>query len=43
MEKGRALRRAQKIRERLRGSANMTKPFPKRTNVTHHGTYMRLF
>ena len=38
-----ALHPAEKIRERLGGSANMTKPFPERPKGMHHDTYMRLF
>ena len=41
-EMHRALHRAQTIRERLRGSANMTKPFPDKPKGMHHETYWRL-
>jgi hypothetical protein len=39
----RALRRAQKIRDRLGGSANMMESFPEMPKGMHHGTYMRMF
>jgi len=38
----RALHKAQAIRERLGGSANMMKPFPERPKGMHHETYWRL-
>ena len=38
----RALHKAQSIRERLGGSANMTKPFPEKPKGMHHETYWRL-
>jgi hypothetical protein len=39
----RALHKAQAIRKRLGGSANMTEPFPERPKGMHHDTYMRHF
>lgn len=38
----RALYKAQRIRERLGGSANMTKPFPEKAKGMHWKTYWRL-
>jgi hypothetical protein len=38
----RGLRRAQKLREILGGSANMMKPFPEKPKGMHHETYWRL-
>ncbi len=38
----RALTKAQKIRVRLGGSANMTEPFPSRPHYVHQRTYLRL-
>src|SRR5918997_955823 len=42
-KKDRALRRAQKIRKRLGGGANMMEPFAEKPKGRHHDTYMRLF
>ena len=42
-EMHRALRRAQKIREGLGGSANMMKPFPEKPKGMHHDIYMRMY
>jgi hypothetical protein len=39
----RALHKAQSIRERLRGSANMMEPFPEKAEGMHWSTYERLF
>ncbi len=39
----RALRRAQAVRERLGGSANMTKPFPEKPKGMHWETYERMW
>ncbi len=38
-----ALRRAQKIRARLDGSANMMEPFTEKPMGMHHYTYARMF
>ena len=37
------MRRAQKIRMYLGGSANMLEPLPERPKRMHHDTYMKLF
>ena len=39
----RALHKAQSIRERLGGSANMMEPFPEKPKGMHLKTYMRMF
>lgn len=39
----RSLRRAQEIRRRLGGSANMRRPFPARPKGIHYKTYFRLW
>jgi hypothetical protein len=39
----RALHKAQSIRKRLGGSANMTTPFPEKPKGMHWRTYERLF
>jgi len=38
-----ALRRCQRIRKKLGGTANMTEPFPDRPKGMHFKTYLRLF
>jgi len=38
-----ALRRCQRIRQKLGGSVNMTEPFPNKPKGMHHRTYRRLF
>jgi hypothetical protein len=37
-----ALRRCQRIRQKLGGTANMTKPFPGKPKGMHFKTYLRL-
>jgi hypothetical protein len=42
-QKNRALHKCQRIRQRLGGSANMTKPFPPKPKGMHFDTYLRLW